>query len=201
MLPPALLQDIRALHEGPDRGYHAWSHPAALLAMLSDVASYLHDRDAVECAIVLHDAIYEPLKPDNEKRSAALARVMLAGVVPEETISRTVRMIEATERHEVPDDLSEEDANDVRIFLDMDLSVLGSAESAFDAYEQGVRHEYREVPDAAFNRGRAAILRKFLERERLYLSEWGRARFEEQARKNLRRSLAALAPYADAGAQ
>jgi len=92
----------------------------------------------------------------------------------------------------LPDDLSPDDAHDTAIFLDLDLSILGASEDVFDAYERGVRHEYRHVPEAAFRAGRAAILENFLSRDRLYLSDWRYARFEERARLNLRRSIAAL---------
>ena len=101
-LPPALLRKIEDLHSGPERGYHAWSHPQALLALLEEVRGQLQDPLAVECAILLHDAIYDATRSDNERRSAALARELLAGVVPEATLARAVRMIEATELHQVP---------------------------------------------------------------------------------------------------
>lgn len=192
MLPPELMDKARQLHSGPERGYHSWSHPQALLDLLLDVQDQLHDPLAVECAIVLHDAIYEPLRTDNERRSADLAEAMLRGVIPDPTVRRTVQMIEATERHLVPDSASADEAHDCRIFLDMDLSILGDGDEAFDAYEAGVRHEYRQVPEAAFGQGRAAILERFLSRDRLYMSEWGHARFEATARENLRRSLRAL---------
>jgi len=191
-LPEGLLAEIRSLHEGPDRGYHAWSHPLALLGLLDEVAGDLDDPLAVRCAILLHDAIYEPRRADNETRSAELARRMLDGVVPEVSLARAIRLIEATQRHTIPDDLPADERGDMGVFLDMDLSILGAAPEAFDAYEAGVRHEYREVPEALFRQGRAAILERFLEREALYFSPWGRARFEAPARANLRRSIAAL---------
>ena len=78
------------------------------------------------------------------------------------------------------------------MFLDMDLSILGAAPEVFDAYEAGVRHEYREVPDEAFRAGRAAILEGLLAREALYFSDWGRERFEAAAHQNLVRSIAKL---------
>jgi len=192
VLAPALIERIRALHEAPGRGYHAWSHPQALLGLLVEVRERLQDPLAVECAILLHDAIYDPRRHDNERRSAQLATELLAGVVPADTLARTVRLIEATERHEIPADLAGDEADDMRIFLDLDLSVLGAPATVFDAYEAGVRHEYRHVPDADFRRGRAAILAGFLARGRLFLSPWGSARFEARARANLRRSLDAL---------
>lgn len=192
MLAPALIERLQALHADSARGYHAWSHPQALLALMAEVREQLHDPLAVECAILLHDAIYDAGRTDNEQRSAALARELLDGVVPAKTLARTVRLIDATERHQVPPGVSADEADDARIFLDLDLSVLGAADETFDAYEAGVRHEYRHVADADFRRGRAAILAGFLARDRLFLSDWGHERFEARARANLRRSLEAL---------
>ena len=192
MLPADLMEKARRLHSGAGRGYHSWSHPQALLRLLVDVQDQLNDPLAVECAIVLHDSIYEPTRSDNEKRSAALAKEMICGVVPDRTVRRAIQLIEATERHIVPENSSADEAEDCRIFLDMDLSVLGSDDEVFDAYEAGVRHEYRHVPKDEFKRGRAAILERFLSRDRLYMSEWGYDRFETKARENLRRSLQAL---------
>jgi predicted metal-dependent HD superfamily phosphohydrolase len=191
-LPAEFVSRIRVLHEEPQRSYHAWSHPQALLRRLAEVRDRLHDPLAVECAILLHDAVYDPTRSDNERRSAALAAELLAGVVPDATLVRTIRLIEATERHEVPVGLTAEEGADARILLDLDLSILGAEPAAFDAYEAGVRHEYRHVSDDAFRAGRADILARFLARERLYLSDWGHERFEAAARTNLERSLAKL---------
>ena len=184
------MDTIRRLHEDSDRGYHDWSHPVALLSLLPEVSARLHDPVAVECAILLHDAVYDPAAHDNERRSAALARELLGGIIADESLARTVRLIEATERHQVPEGLSPEDADDCRIFLDLDLSILGADEGAFDRYEAGVRHEYRHVPEPLFRQGRAAILERFLQRDALYMSDWGRDRFEAKARANLRRARA-----------
>jgi predicted metal-dependent HD superfamily phosphohydrolase len=188
MLNDALLEKIQNLHSGPDRGYHGWSHPLALLRLHAEVEAMLNDAEAVRCAILLHDAIYEPRRKDNESRSAALAAEMLKGVVPEPTLGRTLRLIEATARHNIPAD----EVADMAMFLDMDLSILGAPPEAFDAYEAGVRHEYREVPEQAFRAGRAAILEGLLARDALYFSAWGRERFEAAARENLARSIAKL---------
>lgn len=191
-LPPDIHAEAEALHAGPDRGYHGWRHPRALLTLLDEVRGRLHDPLAVEAAILFHDAVYEPRAGDNEARSAVLARDRLAERLAPETLDRAVRMIEATERHRVPDGIGAAEAADLRIFLDMDLSILGADTERFDAYEAGVRHEYREVPEALFRSGRSRILAGFLARERLFLSDWGRQRFEAAARANLGRSIAAL---------
>ena len=192
MLPSEILEEARRLHDGTARGYHAWSHPQALLKLFDTLRNRLHDPLAVECAIVFHDAIYDPTRTDNERQSADLAARLLREVVPPQTRSRAIRLIEATERHLVPEGLNDKDADDCRIFLDLDLSILGAGDEAFDAYEAGVRHEYQHVPVDAFRLGRAAILERFLARDRLYITEWGHEMFEAQARVNLARSLDAL---------
>ncbi|MEQ5843827.1 hypothetical protein N0A02_30670 [Paraburkholderia acidicola] len=191
-LPPDLVEQLRLLHGGPERRYHNWSHIRALLNLLPAVRDRLNDPLAVECAIVLHDVIYEPTRNDNEKRSAALAKELISGVVPDDTARRAVQLIEATERHLGAENMSIEDAEDCRIFLDMDLSILGSNDKTFDDYEAGIRYEYRHIDEAVFREGRAAILERFLSREHLYMSVWGREKFEAKARENLQRSLQAL---------
>ncbi|MDB5430974.1 MAG: hypothetical protein JWP35_2090 [Caulobacter sp.] len=192
MLSEGLVEQIRNLHSGPDRGYHGWSHPLALLGLYGEVETALHDPVAVYCAILLHDAIYEPRRADNEARSAALAAQLLKGAIPDPSLERTLRLIEATARHAIPEGLAQDEAADMAVFLDMDLAILAAPISAFDAYEAGVRHEYREVPEEAFRKGRAAILEGFLGRDALYMSAWGRERFEIKARRNLERSIVQL---------
>jgi len=192
MITKALFDHIRDLHSGPERGYHGWSHPLALLALFEDVKATLHDPVAVHAAILLHDAIYEPRAKDNEARSAVLAAELLADAIPADSLARTLALIEATAKHAIPDGLPAADAADMAVFLDMDLAILAAPAEAFDAYEAGVRHEYREIPEAAFRAGRAAILESFLARDALYMSPWGRAAFEDKARANLRCSIVQL---------
>lgn len=192
MLDEALVNAARERHSGPDRGYHGWSHPLALLELFKDVDGELNDALAVYCAILWHDSIYEPRRTDNEARSAELAAQVLSGAIPEISLGRAIRLIEATARHAIPDGLNASEVADMAMFLDMDLAILAAPDGEFDAYEAGVRHEYREVPEAAFRQGRATILEGFLRRDALYISDWGRARFEVKARRNLERSIQAL---------
>ncbi len=75
----------------------------------------------------------------------------------------------------------------------MDLSILGAPPAAFDSYEAAVRREYAWVDDKAWRSGRAAVLKKFLARPQIFHTEAFRQHFEAQARKNIARSIAALA--------
>lgn len=190
-VPPALLADLKARHAEPQRHYHDWTHIAALLTHREGLRKSLNDDAAVLYAILFHDAVYDPRANDNEARSAALLLTSKPPLSPK-SLDRARQMIEATTRHLLPEDMHGPDRQDCAHFLDMDLAILGAAPDRFDIYEDQIRREYAHVPDDAFRTGRAAILRRFAEREHLYFSDWGLDRFEEKARANLARSLTRL---------
>ena len=131
--------------------------------------------------------IYEPGRPDNEARSAALARARLAGWSVD--VERVASLIEATAAHERVDvggDL------DLAHFLDADMSILGAPDAIYDAYCDGVRREFAAIPGELFRAGRRRFVQAQLRRGALFHSELFRARFEDQARANLARELATL---------
>lgn len=192
-VPPEVMADLRARYAEPQRSYHVWRHIEALLRWAQELEAGLADVDAVVLAILFHDAIYDPMKSDNEAESARLLQATSLDAFSQASRDRAVRMVEATARHEVPYEIDAADRSDLEAFLDMDLSILGASHEVFDRYEEAVRQEYAFVPPELFRAGRKRILEGFLARPELYFSEWGRARFEGAARSNLERSIAALA--------
>ena len=188
-----LKNELSALYQAPGRHYHGLAHVEALLALAREYRADLADRQAIEAAIWFHDAIYDSLRGDNEARSAALAAAKLAPRVEPARLFRITAMIEATAIHVLPDLGDEAATGDAAFFLDMDLSILGAPQSAFDSYEAAVRREYAWVDDEAWAAGRAAVLRKFLARPTIFNTEAFRQRYEVVARKNIARSIAALA--------
>ena len=138
-------------------------------------------------ALWYHDAVYDPRAADNEVKSAALAlEVARAAGLPEALGGRVAELIRASTHRSAPDD------PDTRLFADIDLSILGQPEGAFDEYERHVREEYGWVPEAAFRSGRAGILRSLLGRPVLYGTPIFREKYEASARRNLERSLLKL---------
>jgi predicted metal-dependent HD superfamily phosphohydrolase len=187
-----VLADLRNRYAEPHRHYHTWVHIEALLGWFGQRRDHLHDPLSVELAILFHDAVYDPTRSDNEAGSARLLRDADLPDLDDTVRARALRMIEATARHEMPEGLDAPDRNDMAEFLDMDLSILGARTDVFDAYEQAIRREYAFVPEALYREARRGILQRFLERDRLYFSDWGRERFEAVARANLAASIAAL---------
>lgn len=195
----ARQDELVRLYGGADRHYHDLRHIKALLSLLDRHWSRFADPDAVEAAIWFHDAIYDSRAKDNEAQSAALAADALAGSIAPERLARIVRMIEATAGHQVSSEISEDEQADTELFLDMDLSILGSPAARYEAYEDEVRREYSWVDDATWKARRAAFLESFLARDRIFATDLFQTEFEGQARWNMAASLARLRSDARAG--
>lgn len=193
LIPDALKQELLELYRAPDRHYHGASHIEAMLRLFEANRARFADPSAAEAAIWFHDAVYDSRRGDNEAKSAELAAEKLAGHADDGQVARIVALILATATHEPPEGADEATRQDAALFLDLDLSVLGAAGDAFDAYEAGVRREYGWVDEANWRAGRAAVLKKFLDRPAIFQTEIFRQRYEKTARDNIARSLAALA--------
>ena len=150
------------------RHYHGWGHVADLLA----------GHDAVDLAILFHDAIYDAGRPDNEARSADLL-VAHEGPAAAAPVRAAAAMIRATAAHEPSPDPA------TRLLLDLDLAVLGAPPPAYAAYVRAIRQEYAAVPEAAWRIGRAGVLARFRARLRLYQTAPFHDRLEATARVNL----------------
>lgn len=183
----------RALDAGygaPGRHYHGWTHVAALLdghdavRGLPDFAGL--DEDAIDLAIVFHDAVYDPGRADNEARSADLLVTCAGPAAGTGRIRTAGAMIRATAAHEPSPDPA------TRLVLDLDLAVLGAPRATYDAYAAAIRREYAAVPDAAWRLGRAGVLDRFLARPRLYQTGHIHDRLEATARANLAAEATAL---------
>ncbi len=169
------------------RHYHTAQHLAECFVHWDRVRARASRPAEAEVAIWFHDAIYDAQRSDNEARSATLARdAIIAAGLGLDVADRVESLILAT-RH---DEASV--TGDASLIVDVDLGILGEGASRFDEYESQVRAEYGWVPEPLFRRKRAEILRRFLERDRVYrtaeMVAWGEAR----ARGNLARSLEGL---------
>jgi predicted metal-dependent HD superfamily phosphohydrolase len=184
--------ELISAYTAPDRHYHDLHHIEALLRLAGTCAGAITDRDAVEAAIWFHDAIYDTRRSDNEERSAALAVTRLAGSTDEGRIARIAAMIRATAGHAMPDFADAAAGRDCALFLDMDLAILGSPATDFDAYEAAVRREYDWVSEPQWKLGRRAVLAQFLTRPAIYATARFRVSHEEAARRNLARAIARL---------
>jgi predicted metal-dependent HD superfamily phosphohydrolase len=185
---PRVWFDLLSAHYAePHRHYHTARHIAECLAELDASRRFAADAVAVELALWFHDAIYDTHAADNEDKSADLAGQCLEAARAGAALKSAVRdLVLVTRTHAARPE------SDSGLLIDIDLSILGKDEARFWEYEAQIREEYRWVSDENFASGRAAILERFLSRDRLYVTEFFFQRYENQARSNLRASLARL---------
>ena len=173
---------LAALYSEGHRHYHNLQHLSECLCEFDLAKGAADDPVALEFAIWFHDAIYKPRASDNEERSADLAREYLAE--RGELAEAAATLVLATKTH-VPTAHP-----DAALLIDVDLAILGQPQGRFDEYERQIREEYSWVPKIIFRPKRAAILKGFLGRPRIYQTEAFFNKYEQAARTNLARSLA-----------
>ncbi|WP_327045104.1 metal-dependent phosphohydrolase [Microbispora sp. NBC_01189] len=184
----ALAAELTARWAEPHRRYHTTAHLRAVLSAIEPLAAQAADADAVRLAAWFHDAVYDGRPGRDEEHSAQLAQARLPACgLPPERVAEVARLVRLTTGHTYEPG----DAN-AAVLCDADLAILGAPPEAYEAYARAVREEYRHVPDDAFRAGRAAVLRALLGKPRLYGTPVGRDLWEDRARANMTRELAAL---------
>lgn len=182
-----LWNEIKDNYSGEKRHYHNLFHLSNLYQQLSLVKEAVEDWEVILFSVCYHDIIYNPLKSDNEERSAKLAEKRLQSInFPASRIARCINEILATKGHQVAED------NDVNLFTDADLSVLGSSSDLYNIYTRQVRKEYSIYPDFAYKKGRRKVLEHFLNMDRIFKTNYFYDKFENQARKNMANELKGL---------
>ena len=163
------------------RAYHNLLHVEDVLLRIEELSPPRDSELPLALAAWFHDAIYQPDRDDNEERSAYIAFDALeqVGGSPE-LIAEVVRLVRLTATHQP----SRADAAG-SILSDADLAILGATRERYVTYAQGIRQEYIHIPQDAYRAGRARVLRGFLDRPHIYATDYGRDRWEAQARENL----------------
>jgi predicted metal-dependent HD superfamily phosphohydrolase len=169
------------------RQYHNLSHLRSILAQLDETGHLTENKDEIELALWFHDAVYKPFSKSNESDSADWAcKFLQDNRMSEQTQEMVHRLIMATSHSCVSDN------DDEKLIVDIDLSILGTAKEQYAQFESGVRSEYQQVPSDVYARGRKAVLKGFLQRDRIYSTDLFYERFEEQARNNIQSELCRL---------
>jgi len=186
-LPAALFNTLERGYAQGERPYHNLHHVVEVLDWLDQVAAgpgWDHPQEVLLAAL-FHDVIYDPLRKDNELRSADLARASIQQHLSACDLDEALvhALIEETARHGAH---SHGLSRDAMHFLDADMAILGATPERFAAYDAAIRIEYAAVPDDLYAAGRRAFFEKLQASERIFLSDWFHVRLEEQARANVR---------------
>lgn len=186
-LSDEMFNDLVERYSQPHRFYHNLQHLLELFTLADDasqiVSLTMDEKNALSLAIWFHDAVYEPLKSDNEDLSNQLFEEYAKqnNLGPQLT-KQVSLMILSTKDHLNQPPLD----NLTSLFLDLDLAILGSSHERFMEYDGQISKEYRQVPPEMYAQGRKAILTKFLN---LTLYRGYGMKWEQLAKENLKKIL------------
>ena len=143
------------------------------------------DKDSIYRCLFLatwfHDAVYTPGLNSNEIDSADLADSELQKLnFPEKQIKIICELILSTISHRPILD------NGIcKIFLDLDLAILGKDSEIYDKYCKNIRKEYSFVEQKDYSEKRIEILSNFLKRDKLFYTTDFQDQYEVKARNNM----------------
>lgn len=164
------------------RSYHTLQHLQDLFELKDQYAEIMKDHLVIDLAIFFHDIIYDPKSSSNEEDSVKLFLLRLTEFLESETLLKVATYIQATKQH----DVMESSDNDLKLFIDLDMSILGRNREEYEAYASKIRFEYSFVNPEIYCEKRSAFLEKFANQTNpIFASKLLRERFESRARENL----------------
>jgi len=176
---PPRPADLLARYAESHRAYHTLEHLSECFAWLASAHERAERPAELALALAYHDAVYDPQRTDNERRSAAAFEADAARVgLARDPTRRIAALIEQTADHGMA-------TGDGALLNDIDLSILGASPYQYERYLQQIRREYAHATDEAFRCGRTLVVRDFLQRTSIFHTPLFARRLEPLARRNL----------------
>jgi predicted metal-dependent HD superfamily phosphohydrolase len=180
-----VFRDLLLRYSAPVRCYHSVRHVVHCLHEFDRVAGCVDNPDAVELALWFHDAVFVPGDANNEARSADLFRQWADASFRPNLVETICALILVTTHTGLPD------RGDESYIVDIDLSSFGVAWKEFKRDTLRIRNERPDVPDAVYYPAHVKFLQRLLDRPHIFHTDFFRNRYEETARRNIERLLAA----------
>ncbi|MFZ3194466.1 MAG: metal-dependent hydrolase [Moraxellaceae bacterium] len=184
-LTRSTLRSVLRRYREPQRSYHDLVHLDHILS-LAQQQQWVHPKDSL-LTLFYHDAIYDPLRQDNEQQSAHLAEAQLSCWLTDSRIARIKSWILATQQHLCPTN-----DPDLAQILDIDRAILAAEPSRYDAYAAQIRQEYAHIEDDLFRQHRTVFLNRMLCRPQLFYTTILGSEAEALARLNIQREIGLL---------
>ena len=185
-----LWNELVYRYSGPHRFYHNLNHVAYIFSLCDTYLEHIQNKAVVGFAILYHDVVYDTFRGDNEEQSAMIAETHLQKLKLNPTIIAHVKdFIFATKQHLIPENFILKD--DLALFLDFDLAILGEDNETYKLYSQQIRQEYLKFSDELYNRGRKEALQKMIDSS-LFHTELFKNAKGEKAKANMLLEIASL---------
>jgi predicted metal-dependent HD superfamily phosphohydrolase len=169
------------------RCYHTLAHVSDCLRHLDTCSALINEPRELELALWFHDAIYNPLSGNNERKSADWAISFLSTNSANDDLKAKIHGLILATKHDASPHTKDES-----ILVDIDLAILGSDATTYNRFEKAIRQEYKIIPIFLYQKKRAELLKRFLERPLIYQNEPFKSEREQQARANLANAISNL---------
>ena len=182
------------------RTYHTLNHIEYMLNKIDNLLKvYLlddaSDKKALYLATWFHDIIYTTTQSsiDNERASAEFACKMLGelGIDDSSLLYTVYHLILCTKTHQTTSD-SMVDTTLEAIMIDADLAILGDSEVVYANYKKEIYAEWAHLPTKRFLEGRCLFLKHMLNKSDIFISEYFKELFTEQAIANISQELQSI---------
>ena len=181
-----LWTEIEKHYSGKNRHYHNLIHLEKMMEAYFEHIDYIKQKETILFSIFYHDIIYQPIRRDNEEKSAKLMKNRLEQIqLPQTIIENCYRQIMQTKTHRIFINHQEDD----KYLLDFDLEVLSRNWEAYKTYTEQIRKEYWIYPISMYKKGRRSAMLSFLKRDSIYHTAYFKREKEESARQNILREL------------
>jgi predicted metal-dependent HD superfamily phosphohydrolase len=185
--PDGSFNRISAAYSESHRYYHTFTHIKNCLSEFDEIKGLFESPDEVECALWLHDVVYDTHATDNEEKSAHIAKEILGkSRCPKARAGKIQELILSTRHRQSPE------TSDAQRMVDIDLAILGQPPEMYHVYEKNIRAEYSWVSAADYRIGRTRVMQSFLDRPFIYHTKRFQRLYEHQARENIIKALRAL---------
>jgi predicted metal-dependent HD superfamily phosphohydrolase len=177
-----IFQAVINAYCNPARHYHNLEHIQQILQAIEEVKYLSNCPNIISLSAWFHDYVYCPERQDNEEKSAEYAKINLNKLKISNQIIEAVKQIIISTKTHYPllDNI------DNLIFLDADLSILGTSPERYWRYAQAIRQEYHWLSDRDYQQGRTKVLNNFLARDKIYYTDYFYRQLEKAARNNLK---------------
>ena len=174
-----LWNQIQSAYTTPTRYYHNLNHLLHIYNELKPLKFSQKVWQELQFSLFYHDIIYNIKKEDNEKESAIFAKNQLSLLqINKKSIQRISKLINETKVHKPTSQIN-------AYFLDADLAILGSSNFEYQKYIRNIRKEYSFYTDEPYKKGRKKVLESFLNKEKIFHTQYFYNKYEEQSQNNL----------------
>ena len=162
--------------------YHSVHHVFSLLDRLEPLKKCVRNIEMIQAAIWFHDIIYDPKRNDNEEKSKQVFQYYAGTRFSSYFIDNVGMFIMCTKDHKLPEkDLDPHLLQDLKIFLDLDMSIFDTESKEYSLYAYNIRREYEKtVPN--YEEMRIKFLNSVLEKSNIFYTVYFK---DEKARENI----------------